>query len=96
MIVSSPPRNSLNNASKEGTFGGAGAGFVVSMKLCVKSPAPLCAVIVKWYVSLAVGAPLRVAVPLPLSLKMTPFGNAPDTDKLDVGEPVAAIVKLPL
>ena len=46
---------------------------------------PLLAVIVIGYVPPEVGVPERVAVPLPLSTKLTPFGSAPVSDRADVG-----------
>ena len=39
--------------------------------------------------------PLRVAVPLPLSWKVTPLGSEPDSVSVGVGVPVAVTVKLP-
>lgn len=41
------------------------------------------------------GVPLRVAVPFPLSTKVTPLGRAPLLERLGVGYPVAVTVKLP-
>ncbi len=41
------------------------------------------------------GVPLKVAVPFPLSTKDTPLGNAPDSLRLAVGNPVVVTVKLP-
>jgi hypothetical protein len=38
--------------------------------------------------------PAKVAVPLPLSVKVTPAGSAPDSDSAGVGTPVAVTVKL--
>ena len=38
------------------------------------------------------GVPLRVAVPSPLSLKVTPLGSAPDSVKDGVGKPVVSTV----
>ena len=40
-----------------------------------------------------VGVPWRVAVPLPLSLKVTPVGSAPVSVMLGVGAPVVVTVK---
>ena len=56
----------------------------------------LCALIVMLKVPAAVGVPLRVAVPLPLSLKVTPPGKAPFRVSDGVGEPVAVTVNVPL
>ena len=41
------------------------------------------------------GVPAIVAVPLPLSLKVTGLGNDPDSVRVGVGEPVVVTVKLP-
>jgi hypothetical protein len=41
------------------------------------------------------GVPAIVAVPLPLSLKVTGLGNEPDSLRAGVGEPVVVTVKLP-
>src|SRR5580704_7184759 len=43
----------------------------------------------------AAGVPLRVAVPLPLSVKVTPGGKDPVSVKDGVGEPVEVIVNEP-
>ena len=40
-----------------------------------------------------VGVPWRVAVPLPMSLKVTPVGNGPVSVMLGVGTPVVVTVK---
>jgi hypothetical protein len=61
-------------------------------------PTLLEAVNVSWYtppVPVA-GVPLRVAVLLPLSLKVTPLGNAPLSVSVTNGMPVPVTVKLPL
>jgi len=42
-----------------------------------------------------VGVPLSVAVPLPLSWKLTPLGNVPDWLMLGVGDPVVVTVNVP-
>ena len=39
--------------------------------------------------------PARVAVPSPLSLKVTPSGSAPVSDRAAVGSPVVVTVKEP-
>ncbi len=107
LIVSAPLKNPLRRANKGGTFkaggwggdgGGAGFAFTVSVKLCVTArPTPLLAVIVRRYAPCvpAAGTPARAAVPLPLSVKVTPLGNPPDTVKVGVGEPLAVTRKLP-
>jgi hypothetical protein len=41
------------------------------------------------------GVPANVAVPLPLSLKVTGLGNDPDSLKAGVGEPVVVTEKVP-
>ena len=41
------------------------------------------------------GVPLRVAVPFPLFVKVTPLGKAPDSVMDGVGDPVVVTVKLP-
>ena len=43
----------------------------------------------------AAGAPASVAVPSPLSTKLTPTGRAPDSDRAGVGTPVVLTMKLP-
>jgi len=75
----------------------AGAWFTVNVKLWVAAvPTPLLAVIVSEYVPpVPVGVPLRVAVPFPLSVKVTPLGRVPDSLSAGVGDPVVVTVKLP-
>lgn len=48
-------------------------------------PMPLAARSPILYVPVAVGVPEIVAVPFPLSTKMTPAGSAPDSVKVGVG-----------
>jgi hypothetical protein len=57
----------------------------------------LLAVIVIGYVPAvpAAGVPASVAVPLPLSLKVTGLGNGPDSLRAGVGEPVVVTVNVP-
>ena len=43
----------------------------------------------------AAGVPDRVAVPSPLSTKVTPLGSEPTSDKAGVGKPVEVTVKVP-
>ena len=44
----------------------------------------------------AAGVPARVAVPLPLSVKVTPDGSAPDSaESVAAGEPVVVTVNVP-
>jgi len=40
------------------------------------------------------GVPPRVAVPLPLSTKVTPLGNAPDSERAGFGTPVVVTMKV--
>ena len=56
---------------------------------------PLSAVMVIGKVPWVVGVPLRVAVPSPLSLKLTPLGRGPDSETAAVGSPVVVTVKEP-
>ena len=56
---------------------------------------PLEASMVKVNVPSTVGVPASEAVPLPLSVKVTPAGSAPDSDRDAVGYPVVVTVKLP-
>ena len=64
----------------------------VSVKLCVAEPAPLEAVRLIPNVPAVDGMPLIVAVPLPLSVNVTPAGNAPVSEILGTGNPSAATV----
>src|SRR5713226_7723922 len=76
----------------------AGAWFIASVKPWLAGvPTPLLAVIVRGYVPPVpdAGVPPSVAVPLPLSLKVTPLGSAPVSDKDGVGVPVVVTVKVP-
>ena len=43
----------------------------------------------------AAGGPLMVAVPLPLSTKLTPVGKAPTSDNAGLGNPEVVTIKLP-
>ena len=45
---------------------------------------------------LAAGVPAMVAVPLPLLVKVTPLGSAPDSLSVADGVPVVVTVKEPL
>src|SRR5690242_14377761 len=68
----------------------------VNVKLCVAPlPTPSVAVMVNGNEPAAVGTPLSVAVPLPLSIKVTPAGSAPDSFRLGFGNPVVEIVNEP-
>src|SRR5262245_34939936 len=74
----------------------AGAPVTVSVKLWTAgAPAPLDAVKTsgKTPPALPSGVPARVAVPLPLSVKLTPAGSAPPRAMDGLGNPVVATVK---
>src|SRR5260370_110363 len=74
----------------------AGALFTVSVKLCVAfGLTPFCAVNVMANVPDAVGVPLSVPVPLPLSRHVTPAGKGPLSVMLGVGNPVLFTVNVP-
>ncbi len=77
----------------------AGASSTTSVKLWVPfGLTPLLAVMVIGYPDLpvpAAGVPDNVAVPLPLSWKVTPEGKVPDSERLGVGYPEVVTVKLP-
>ena len=76
-----------------------GASSTVSVKVCVALVStPLLAVMVKVYVPpvVAAGTPLSVAVPLPLSVKVTLLGNAAlPSLRLGLGKPLVVTVKAP-
>jgi hypothetical protein len=57
-------------------------------------PTPLAALTVIGKVPPAVGSPDKVAVPSPLSTKLTPFGNVPVSDNAAVGKAEVVTVKL--
>src|SRR5882762_7810079 len=68
----------------------------VSVKFCVAlGVTPFCAVNVMANVPDAVGVPLSVPVPLPLSTNVTPAGKAPLSAMLGVGNPVVVTVNVP-
>src|SRR6266436_1111818 len=68
----------------------------VSVKFCVAfGVTPFCAVNVMANVPDAVGVPLSVPVPLPLSRNVTPLGKAPLSVMLGVGDPVVVTVNVP-
>src|SRR5262245_7613982 len=74
----------------------AGAWFTFSVKACVVfGSTPFDAVKVSAYEPPvpAAGGPLKVPVPLPLSVKVTPAGSDPLTVSVGVGAPVAVTVK---
>jgi hypothetical protein len=74
----------------------AGAWFTFSVKLWTAfEPTPFAAVKVMLKAPFVVGVPLRVAVPSPLSWKVTPFGNEPFSLMLGVGNPVVVTVNVP-
>ena len=61
----------------------------------MKGLTKLATAIVNAYVPAVVGVPDSVAVPFPLSVNVTPGGNAPDSYKIGVGNPVVVTVKVP-
>ena len=66
------------------------------MKVWVASGlTPFAAVIVRLVVPVAVGVPDRVAVPLPLSVNVSPAGSVPVSVIAGVGEPVVVIATEP-
>src|SRR5713226_572773 len=72
------------------------AGATVSTKFCAAfGVTPFCAVNVMANVPEAVGVPLSVPVPLPLSRKVTPAGKAPLSVMLGVGNPVVVTLNVP-
>jgi len=74
------------------------ASFTVRVKFCTESaPTPLWAVIVNEYIlpEPTAGTPLSAAVPLPLSVNVTPAGSVPEAASDGVGEPVAVTVNDP-
>ena len=76
----------------------AGPGVTVSVKACVPfGEIPLLAVMVMLYVPPVpvAGVPLSVAVPLALSVKVTPVGNAPVSVIAGAGIPVVVTVNVP-
>ena len=76
--------------------GAVGAGLTMSMKDRVTVDTVFWAVMVKRYVPALPGAgvPASVAVPLPLSVKVTPGGSGPSEIE-GVGDPDAVTVKFP-
>jgi hypothetical protein len=77
----------------------AGGWSTVSLNVCfATAPIPLLALKVKLYaLDLAApvaGAPLRVAVPSPLLINVTPLGRAPLSVRVAAGKPVEANMKL--
>src|SRR5258708_39955664 len=73
-----------------------GAWFTVSVKFCVAfGLTPFCAVKVIGNVPGAVGVPLSVPVPLPLSRNVTPAGKVPLSVMIGVGIPVVVTLNVP-
>ncbi len=64
------------------------------MKIWVIVPVPLVAVMVREGSPVAVGVPAMVAVPLPLSTKVTPVGRVPVHPSAGAGYPVVVTAKL--
>jgi len=75
----------------------AGAEFTVNVKVCVAELTLFVAFSVSEYVPRVpdAGVPASVAVPFPLSVKVTPVGNAPVSVKAGTGKPVVVTVKDP-
>lgn len=73
---------------------GATPATTVRVKLWFAVPLLFWAVMPSELVLGAVGVPLIVAVPLPLSTKVTPEGSAPDTVSAGLGLPVVVTVKV--
>jgi hypothetical protein len=75
----------------------AGAWFTVNVKVWVAVWTPFAAVNVNGYVppEFAAGVPARVAVPPPLSVKLTPAGSVPLKLSAGAGTPTAVIVNVP-
>ena len=74
----------------------AGAACTVRVKDWVASdPTPLEASMLSGNTPPAVGVPARVAVPFPLSVKVTPAGSAPVSVRAASGVPVEDTVKVP-
>jgi hypothetical protein len=72
-------------------------GLTVNVKFWVAfGETPLFAVIVMGYEPAAVVEPLKVAVPLPLSMKLTPVGRVPVLLSPGVGEPEVDTVNDPV
>ena len=72
------------------------APVTVRVKVCTAFGfTPFVAVKVIVNVPPALGIPLRVPEPLPLSTKVTPMGSAPDSVMPGKGDPVAVTVKNP-
>ena len=65
--------------------------MTVRVKFCVGLPALLVAVNVRLKVPATVGVPPSVAVPFPLSVKVTPLGRAPDSLRVGVGKPPVVV-----
>jgi hypothetical protein len=70
-------------------------GRTLRVKVCCTDPAALEAVMVNVEADCDVAVPASVAVPLPLSVKLTPVGRTPLSDIDGVGEPVVVTVKEP-
>lgn len=70
--------------------------MTASVKLWVAlGRVPFCAVMVMGYEPARVAVPETVAVPLPLSMKVTPVGSAPLSFNAGVGEPLVVTVNAP-
>jgi hypothetical protein len=77
-------------------FGACSTEVTVSVKLWFAGlPTPLLAVKVIGKLPLDVGVPDKLAVPFPLSVKVTPAGSVPVSLRAGVGLPVVVTRKLP-
>jgi hypothetical protein len=74
-----------------------GWALTVSVKLWLDGvPAPVAVMVIGYELLEPVaGVPPRVAVPSPLSLKVTPVGSAPLSANVGVGVPAVVTVKVP-
>jgi hypothetical protein len=73
-----------------------GGAVTLRVKVWVAGlPTPLLALMVMTDEETPPAVPAKVAVPLPLSTKVTPLGNAPDSDRAAVGDPVVVTEKVP-
>ena len=74
-----------------------GWALTVSVKLWLNGlPAPVAVMVIGYeLLEPMAGVPARVAVPLPLSVKVTPVGSGPLSANVGVGVPVVVTVKVP-
>jgi hypothetical protein len=75
----------------------AGAWPTITVRVCVAAGlTPFVAVTVRVVVPVLVGVPDKMAVPLPLSVKVSPAGNVPVSVIAGVGWPVAVTATEPI